>query len=87
MRALRVGKTTLAILETACSYYLNDKDLFEYNVLFKTLNTSVELIKQKAEELKLGLQKKNIESEIVASKGKYGEPNEHLGSFLVRNYF
>jgi len=87
MRALRVGKTTLAILETACSYYLNDKDLFEYNVLFKTLNTSVELIKQKAEELKLGLQKKNIESEIIASKGKYGGgtlPDLEIDSYAVK---
>ncbi len=37
MRALRVGKETVAILQTACSYYLNDKDLFNKNLLFKTL--------------------------------------------------
>ena len=41
MRVLRVGKTTLTMLETACKYYLNDNDLFTKNILFKTLKRSI----------------------------------------------
>ena len=87
MRALRVGKTTLAILETACSYYLNDKDLFEHNVLFKTLNKSKEEINETAEQLKSALDKFDICSKIVESKGKYGGgtlPDLELESFSVK---
>ncbi|NOR86026.1 MAG: L-seryl-tRNA(Sec) selenium transferase, partial [Bacteroidales bacterium] len=87
MRALRVGKTTLAILETACSYYLNDKDLFENNVLFKTLNKSKEEIKETAEKLKTALDSLDICSKIVDSKGKYGGgtlPDLELDSFSVK---
>ncbi len=87
MRALRVGKTTLAILETACSYYLNDKDLFEHNILFKTLNKSIEDFKQKAELLKSELEKFNITSEVVSSKGKYGGgtlPDLEIDSYSVK---
>ncbi|RLD35852.1 MAG: L-seryl-tRNA(Sec) selenium transferase [Bacteroidetes bacterium] len=87
MRALRVGKTTLAILETACSYYLNDKDLFEHNVLFKTLNKSKEEINETAEQLKSALDNYDICSKIVESKGKYGGgtlPDLELESFSVK---
>ena len=87
MRALRVGKTTLAILETACSYYLNDKDLFEHNVLFKTLNKSKEEINETAEQLKSALDKYDICSKIVESKGKYGGgtlPDLELESYSVK---
>ncbi|MCK5774834.1 MAG: L-seryl-tRNA(Sec) selenium transferase [Bacteroidales bacterium] len=87
MRALRVGKTTLAILETACSYYLNDKDLFENNVLFKTLNKSEKEIKETAELLKNALGKLNIYSKVMESKGKYGGgtlPDLEINSFSVK---
>jgi len=87
MRALRVGKTTLAILETACNYYLNDKDLFEHNILFKTLNRTDEELKQKAEQLKIRLKEYDIASEIVKSKGKYGGgtlPNLEIDSYALK---
>ena len=87
MRALRVGKTTLAILETACSYYLNDKDLFENNMLFNTLNKSKEEIKETTKLLKESLDKYNIRSKIVESKGKYGGgtlPDYELDSYSLK---
>ncbi len=87
MRALRVGKTTLAILETACSYYLNDKNLFEHNVLFNTLNKSKEEIKEIAVLLKESLDKYDICSKIVDSKGKYGGgtlPDLELDSYSLK---
>lgn len=87
MRALRVGKTTLAILETACSYYLSDKDLFENNILFKTLSKPKNEILNTAELLKTALENVDIRSDIVDSKGKYGGgtlPDLELESFSVR---
>jgi len=52
VRALRVCKTTLAMLETACKYYLDDDELFAKNVIFKTLNRSVEDIEWLAKIIK-----------------------------------
>ncbi len=37
VRALRVGKTTLAYMQAALSYYLDEKTLFEHNSIFKML--------------------------------------------------
>lgn len=87
MRALRVGKTTLAILETACSYYLNDKDLFENNILFKTLNKSEQDLKHSAELLQKELLEFDIKSTITKSKGKYGGgtlPDLEIESYSVK---
>lgn len=87
MRALRVGKTTLAILEKACSYYLNDKDLFKHNVLFRTLNRPNAEIKNSSEYLQSLLTKKNISSTIESSKGQYGGgtlPDLELDSYSIK---
>jgi len=86
MRALRVGKSTLAMLETACTYYLDDKALFEKNILFQTLNKSKKEIKDTALLLQAKLQEKEIASVIVDSKGKYGGgtlPDLEIDSFSV----
>ena len=90
MRALRVSKTTLAILETSCQFYLNDKDLFEKNIIFKTLKRTVEEKRTTAEKLQNELEKYNIKSEITESKGQYGGgtlPEHELDSFAVRLAF
>ncbi len=90
MRALRVCKTTLALLETACSYYLNDKDLFEKNILFKTLNKSKDEIRETAELLKAELDSLGISSEITESKAQYGGgtlPDLGIDSFSVKLNF
>ena len=86
MRALRVGKSTLAMLETACTYYLDDKALFENNVLFRTLNKTKEELKHTADLLKGQLLEKEISSQIVESKGKYGGgtlPDLEIDSFSL----
>lgn len=87
MRALRVGKATLALLEKACSYYLNDEKLFQHNILFKTLKRDTDEIKEAAEMLQADLKKRNIGSEVHASKGQYGGgtlPDLKLHSFSVK---
>lgn len=86
MRALRVGKATLAMLEKACSYYLNDEKLFKHNILFKTLNRKQEEIHKSAEQLESLLKEKAIECQIVSSKGQYGGgtmPDLDLDSYAV----
>ncbi len=90
MRALRVCKTTLTILETACSYYLNDEKLFKYNPLFNMLNKTDELLSETAEKLRSSLEKFNIESSIAKSKGQYGGgtlPDLEIDSYSVKLEF
>lgn len=90
MRALRVCKTTLAILETACGYYLNDKDLFEKNILFKTLNKSKYEIKDTAELLRAELKSYGINSDVLESKAQYGGgtlPDLEIDSYSVKLSF
>lgn len=86
MRALRVGKATLALLEKACSYYLNDEKLFKHNILFRTLNRKQPEIFKSAELLQSLLKEKGIGSEIVSSKGQYGGgtmPDLELDSYAL----
>ena len=86
MRALRVGKSTLAMLETACTYYLDDEKLFKHNVLFRTLNKSKDDLQKTASLLQEKLHKKGINTRLVNSKGKYGGgtlPDLEIDSFSV----
>ncbi len=87
MRALRAGKETISLLETACMYYLNDDDLFEHNHLFKTLNQDEEQKMAIATKLQNELHKYNIETVITDSKGQYGGgtlPDYVIDSYTVR---
>jgi len=86
MRALRVCKTTLALLETACSYYLNDKTLKEKNMIFRTFSRTSEELMGVAQSLKNHLYNKGIETEIVPSKGQCGGgtlPDGEIDGFAV----
>lgn len=87
LRALRVCKTTLAILERACSYYLDDKKLFKNNILFATLNKKECDIELSANMLKDELFKLGIVSEVSKSEGQYGGgtlPDLKISSFQVK---
>jgi L-seryl-tRNA(Ser) seleniumtransferase len=86
LRALRVCKTTLALLETACMYYLNEKDLNEKNLIFKIFNRKPEELKKTAETLKKELSEKGIPAEIISSTGQCGGgtlPDGEIESFSV----
>lgn len=86
MRALRVCKSTLALLETACSYYLDEHTLKEKNMIFKIFNrTSLEL-RSTAELLQNRLNNSGITTEVVPSKGQCGGgtlPDGEINSFSV----
>ena len=87
LRALRVGKTTLALLETALHYYLNDESLIKKNNIFSMLTREKNDVKSSAEKLHKILAKKGITSEIVDSTAYCGGgamPGEAIKSFAVR---
>lgn len=87
LRALRVCKTTIAILEKACSYYLDEKKLFKNNILFATLNREDNEIESSAQQLKDELFKLGINSTVTESEGQYGGgtlPDLKLKSYQVK---
>jgi len=86
MRALRVCKLTLAFLENACKYYINDSHLYEKNMIFKILRKSKEELKANSEILQQQLTKHNINSKVIKSKGQFGGgamPDSTIDSFTV----
>jgi L-seryl-tRNA(Ser) seleniumtransferase len=86
MRALRVCKTTLVLLEAACSYYLNDTTLNEKNMIFRTFSRTLSELRSVAELLKINLHKNGIVTEIVPSRGQCGGgtlPDGEIDSFAV----
>ncbi len=87
MRALRVGKATLTLLESAARNYLNEEKLFKNNIFFKTLRQSDEVLKAKAEKLQSMLKENNIDCSIVDSIGQFGGgtlPDKELKSYAVK---
>ena len=87
VRAFRVGKTTLAFMEAALSYYLDDKALIENNNIFRMMSKKPEEIKRNAEILQKELAGLQINSSVVKGKGQCGGgalPGKYLDSFAVR---
>jgi L-seryl-tRNA(Ser) seleniumtransferase len=87
MRALRVCKTTLALLETSCSYYLNDNILKEKNLIFRIFSRTPDELKGTATFLSSLLKNYGIDSEIVKTKGQCGGgtlPDGEIDSFAVQ---
>ncbi len=86
LRALRVCKTTLALLETTCSYFLNEEDLNTKNWIFKTFHKTREALHAAAEELKSQLSQQAIDAVVTPSSGQCGGgslPDTRLDSFAV----
>ncbi len=86
LRALRVCKTTLALLETACMYYLNDKELNTKNMIFKIFNREKSDLMKTAQQLKTMLAQYKIETEITDSIGQCGGgtlPDGEIKSYAV----
>ena len=87
VRALRVGKTTLALMEAAMSYYLDDKELVKRNMLFSMMTKKPAELKKKAEKLQKIFADQKIPSIVIESKGQCGGgalPGEEIDSFAVR---
>ena len=72
MRALRVGKMTIAALSAVMRFYLKDEDLLLKVPIFEMLNRKKIDLKNLAEKLKSEFEKFNIKSEIIESKAQCG---------------
>jgi len=86
MRALRVGKMTLAVLSSVLKFYLKDEDLFKNVPIFMMLNRDKEKLKNIARNLSVELNKKNIKNKIIESFAQVGGgtlPDLRLESFAV----
>jgi L-seryl-tRNA(Ser) seleniumtransferase len=87
LRALRVGKTTLALLESALRYYFNNESLFNNNEVFKMLTTESKQLKERAIRMQKALGKENIKSNVITSQGYCGGgalPMEEIESFAIQ---
>ncbi|MBI9035537.1 MAG: L-seryl-tRNA(Sec) selenium transferase [Bacteroidales bacterium] len=87
VRALRVGKLTLAFLESACMQYLNHDRLFKNNMIYNILSQQPEKIKERAHELQRKLSEFQIATQVYPSKGQFGGgslPGESLDSYEVK---
>ena len=87
LRALRVDKLTLSLLEANCNLFLDKKKLLEKNLFYKTVNQKAEEIEKKAISLQKYLKKSKIVSEVVKSKGRFGGgamPKKEIDSYSVK---
>jgi len=87
LRALRVDKITLAFLETVCRYFINEDELFQKNLFYKTLAQKQKDLKSKANSLQLLLKDRNIISEVTENKGQFGGgtlPGSEINSYAVK---
>ncbi|MCD4697330.1 MAG: L-seryl-tRNA(Sec) selenium transferase [Bacteroidales bacterium] len=87
VRALRVGKTTLAFMQAALIYYLDEKNLKTKNLIFHSLEEPLENIRKRALHFQTLLKKEQISSIMIESEGYCGGgslPTERVPSFAVK---
>ncbi|MBN2037792.1 MAG: L-seryl-tRNA(Sec) selenium transferase [Chitinispirillaceae bacterium] len=87
MRALRVGKITLAALSSACRNYLKDELLIERNPLFMFLERDHQARQELADSLLAALRERDITADSVRSFGQIGGgtlPDVKVPSHAVR---
>ena len=86
-RAFRVGKTTLALLESTCLHYLKNNTLYEKNPVYKMLKKTPEELKINALKLQEELKTFQIKSSVISSKGQSGGgslPGKEIESYAVK---
>jgi L-seryl-tRNA(Ser) seleniumtransferase len=87
MRALRVGKLTLAALISACRHYLDDEQLLRSNPTIRMLSRSIDDLRRSAEALRSALGQKNVKAEVVEAVSQCGGgtlPDVNLPGFAVK---
>lgn len=87
MRALRVGKLTLAFLNAACRHYLDDEILISATPLFKMLERPVNELERLARTLQQELGTLRIDVVIIESTGQCGGgtlPDLEIKSYAVK---
>lgn len=87
LRALRVCKTTIAILEATCRQYLNEEELKKENYIFHSLSLTENQIRDKALKLCKLLNNNGIKSEIINNDAMIGggsSPENFIKSYAVK---
>ena len=85
MRALRVGKLTIAALASVLRRFLSED--YDSLPLFSALSRSPEQLRQLAEELSTTLKNKGVNNEVIASSGRPGGgalPSYVISSWAVK---
>lgn len=72
LRALRVDKVTLALLESACLNYLHEDKLLSGNPVHQIINRSQEDLRKAAGQLAETLKNAGIQTVVVPSEGQTG---------------
>ena len=86
-RALRVGKETLALLESLCIRYLDEQAFFKHSPVYQMMTSPLKELKLKAERLCTLLLENDLNAEVVNSFGQPGGgslPDEKIDSFAVQ---
>lgn len=87
LRALRVCKTTIAILESTCRMYMNESELNKENYIFRSLSQTENQLYEKAANLCKILSEIGIKTEIVENEAMIGggsSPENIVKSFAVK---
>ncbi len=72
LRALRLCKTTIALMETACSYYLREEDLYSKNKLYQLYSKTIAAIDKTANILVKKLKEHGISSSVEDNEVQIG---------------
>ncbi len=86
MRALRVGKLSLAALSSACRQYLSTTSLTKDNPAFGMFTTAPDELRAKAGQLAGQLEQKGVSCEVLENNGYAGGgslPDAAIPSFAV----
>lgn len=88
MRVLRVGKESIAALQSLMAAYMDETSLEEVSPLFRMLNSDTDIVQKRAKSLQQRISRKVKEvTKVVKSKGQVGGgtlPDFFLPSFAVK---
>ncbi|MCI6152155.1 MAG: L-seryl-tRNA(Sec) selenium transferase [Fusobacterium perfoetens] len=90
LRAVRVDKITIAILEKVFSIYQNEKEAVENIPTLRMITEKIEKVQERANKFSKILKDKNIDNEVIETKATIGGgsmPEEFIESFgiLLKN--
>ena len=86
LRAFRVDKITISILENIFQYYKDEREAIKEIPILNMITEEKEKVFKRAEKLSALLQIKNIENKIIETEAKIGGgsmPEETIGSYAI----
>lgn len=86
LRAIRVDKITIAILEKVFSIYQNEKEAVENIPTLRMITEKIDKVQERANKFSKILKDKNIDNEVIETKATIGGgsmPEEFIESFGI----